>query len=158
MAKLPNIKLLVLDVDGTMTDAGVYILENGSQFKKFNARDGLGIRQAMKAGIEVGIISHSLSTAMVEVRAKMLGLNYFYVGQAAKVEVLEEWKKTLGLTDNQIAYIGDDINDLEVMQQVGTSACPADAVSAISEIAKINLSKKGGEGCVREFIDTYLLD
>ncbi|MCP4460596.1 MAG: HAD-IIIA family hydrolase [Cytophagales bacterium] len=157
MAKFENIKLLVLDVDGTMTDAGVYILEDGSQFKKFNARDGLGIQRAMKAGIEIGIISHSLVTAMVEARANMLGLKYFYVGQASKVEVLEEWKQQLKISDDQIAYIGDDINDLEIMQKVGTSACPSDSVPAILEIADIQLSKKGGYGCVREFIDSYIL-
>jgi len=157
MSKLGNIKLLVLDVDGTMTDAGVYILEDGSQFKKFNARDGLGIQRAMKAGIEVGIISHSLVTAMVEARANMLGMKYFYVGQESKTVVLEKWMKKLHLTNDQIAYIGDDINDLEIMQQVGTSACPADAVSSIAEIADIMLTQKGGDGCVREFIEEYLL-
>ena len=157
MPKLENIKLLVLDVDGTMTDGGVYIMEDGSQFKKFNAKDGLGIQRAMKAGIEVGIISHSLITAMVEARANMLGLNYFYVGQDSKLAVLEKWKTKLNLSDNEIAFIGDDLNDLEIMKQVGTSASPADAVSEISKIANIHLSKKGGEGCVREFIEMYLL-
>ncbi len=157
MAKLESIKLLVLDVDGTMTDAGVYIMEDGSQFKKFNARDGLGIQRAMKAGIEVGIISHSLVSAMVEARANMLGLNYFYIGQDSKVDVLSKWMKELNLNTNQIGYVGDDINDLEVMQMVGTSACPSDAVSSIKKIATIQLAKKGGDGCVREFIDDYLL-
>lgn len=158
MTKLENIKFLVLDVDGTMTDAGVYVMEDGRQFKKFNARDGLGIQRAMKVGIEIGIISHSLVTTMIEARANTLGLNYFYVGQAPKVEVLEKWKQKLNLPDEQIAYIGDDINDLEIMQQVGVSACPADAVEDILAIANIQLSKKGGEGCVREFIDSYLLN
>jgi len=158
MSKLSQIKLLVLDVDGTMTDAGVYILEDGSQFKEFNARDGLGIQRAMKAGIEVGIISHSLVTAVVEARANMLGLKHFYIGQESKVVVLEKWMKELNLSNDQIAYIGDDLNDLEIMQKVGTSACPADAVAAISKIATIQLTKKGGDGCVREFIDEFLLD
>ena len=87
MARLENIKLLVLDVDGTMTDAGVYIMEDGTQFKKFNARDGIGIKLARKAGIEVGIISHSLVTAMVEARANMLGLEYFYIEQGGNFAV-----------------------------------------------------------------------
>ena len=155
--KLKNIKLLVLDVDGTLTDAGVYVMEDGSQFKKFNARDGMGIIQARKAGIEVGIISHSFVTSMVESRANSLGLKYFYVGQDSKVEVLEKWMEELGLTYKEIAYIGDDINDMDVMLKVGVSACPADAVSTIKEIASIQLNKKGGEGCVREFIDTWLM-
>lgn len=157
MAKLPNIKLLVLDVDGTLTDAGVYVLEDGKQFKKFNARDGIGINEARKAGIEVGIISHSLVTGMVEARANMLRMKYFYVGQEPKLKILEKWKQELNLTSEQIAFIGDDINDKEIMQHVGVSACPSDAVPAIKDIATYQLNLAGGMGCVREFIDEYLL-
>lgn len=152
-----NVKLLVLDVDGTMTDAGVYIMEDGRQFKKFNARDGIGIKLAMKAGVEVGIISHSLVTEMVEARANMLGMKYFYIGQEDKLVVLERWMKELDLTLDQVAFIGDDVNDYEIMSNVGVSACPADALPAIKEIANITLEKKGGEGCVREFIDEWLM-
>ena len=157
MAKLENIKLLVLDVDGTLTDAGVYILEDGMQFKKFNARDGLGIMNAMKAGIEVGIISHSQTSAMIETRANMLKMKYYYIGPEPKLNILSKWEKELALDRSQIAFIGDDINDQEIMNYVGTSACPSDAVSTILERANIKLSKKGGDGCVREFIDNYLL-
>lgn len=152
-----GIKLLVLDVDGTMTDAGVYIMEDGSQFKKFNARDGIGIKLAMKAGVEVGIISHSLVTAMVEARANMLGLNYFYIGQEEKMDVLDRWMKEMNLTIDQVAFIGDDVNDYDIMSKVGVSACPSDALPAIQKIAKIKLEKKGGDGCVREFVDNHLL-
>jgi 3-deoxy-D-manno-octulosonate 8-phosphate phosphatase (KDO 8-P phosphatase) len=158
MAKLPQIKLLLLDVDGTMTDAGVYVLEDGKQFKKFNARDGIGINEARKAGIEVGIISHSLVSGMVEARANMLRLKYFYIGQEPKLKILEKWRQELGLTNEEIAFIGDDINDREIMQHVGVSACPSDAVSAIKKVATYQLSLAGGQGCVREFIDEYLLD
>ena len=157
MEKAKNIKLLILDVDGTMTDAGIYIMEDGRQFKKFNARDGIGIKLALQAGIEVGIISHSLVTEMVSVRAQMLGMKYTYIGQRPKLEVLEEWQNQLGLKDEEIAFIGDDINDYHIMQKVGFTACPADAVDQIREIADVILTKKGGEGAVREFIDTYLL-
>ena len=152
-----NIKLLVLDVDGTMTDAGVYIMEDGSQFKKFNARDGMGIKLAMEAGIEVGIISHSSVRGMVEGRAHMLGLHYCYVGDKSKVEIYKQWMRKMQLKKEEVAYIGDDVNDLEIMKMVGIAACPADAVDEIKKIANILLSKKGGEGCVREFIDQYLL-
>ena len=157
MAKLDNIKLLVLDVDGTMTDAGVYIMEDGTQFKKFNARDGIGIKLARKSGIEVGIISHSLVTAMVEARANMLGLKYFYIGQEEKLKVLKNWTEELGIFLEQVAFIGDDVNDLEIMKAVGTAACPSDALPAVQAISQIKLTKKGGEGCVREFIDGWLL-
>ena len=149
--------MIILDVDGTMTDAGVYIMEDGKQFKKFNARDGIGIKLAMKAGVDVGIISHSLITEMVEARANMLGMKYFYIGQEDKLDVLKRWMAELNLTAEQIAFIGDDVNDKEIMEYVGTGACPSDALAAIKQIADIQLSQKGGEGCVREFIDEYIL-
>jgi 3-deoxy-D-manno-octulosonate 8-phosphate phosphatase (KDO 8-P phosphatase) len=152
-----NIKFLILDVDGTMTDGGVYVMEDGKQFKKFNAKDGMGIKMAMKAGIEVGIISHSHITKMVESRAEMLGLKYVYVGTESKLEILRQWIYKFNVTKRQVAYIGDDVNDLEIMNEVGLAACPSDAVDSIKKISDVILSKKGGEGCVREFIDQYLL-
>lgn len=155
--KIKQIKLLVLDVDGTMTDAGVYIMENGLQFKKFNARDGMGIKLAMKAGIQVGIISHSTVSEMVTSRANTLGMKYYYVGERPKLEVLEEWKSQLGFEYHEVAFMGDDVNDLEIMQKVGLAVCPADAVDKIKKIANIVLRKKGGDGAVREFIDDYLI-
>lgn len=147
----------MLDVDGTMTDAGIYIMEDGRQFKKFNARDGIGIKLAMQAGVEVAIISHSLATEMVAARANMLGMKYTYIGQRPKLEVLEEWQKEMNLRDEEIAFIGDDINDYHIMQKVGFKACPADAVDQIKAIVDVILTRKGGEGAVREFIDSYLL-
>lgn len=157
MQKAREIKLLLLDVDGTMTDAGIYVMEDGKQFKKFNARDGIGIKLAMQAGVDVGIISHSLVAEMVTARANMLGMKYFYIGQRPKLEILEEWQAELGLEDNEIAFIGDDINDYHIMQKVGFKACPADAVDQIKETVDVILTKKGGEGAVREFIDNYIL-
>jgi len=155
--QLPEIKMLILDVDGTMTDGGIYVMEDGNQFKKFNAHDGLGIRMAMKAGIEVGIISHSLSTQMVSSRANALGMKYFYIGQKEKVEVLNEWLSQLGLSPKQIAFIGDDLNDREIMKLVGFSACPSNAVQTIKDEVDVILSAAGGSGAVREFIDRYIL-
>lgn len=152
-----DIKLLVLDVDGTMTDGGVYVMEDGKQFKKFNAKDGMGIKLAMKAGVEVGIISHSMITAMVESRANMLGMTYYYIGQEPKIDILNKWIKELGISTEQVAFIGDDVNDLEIMQLVGVAACPSDAVDEIKKISDVLLLRKGGEGCVREFVDQHLL-
>ena len=156
--KKTTIKLLVLDVDGTMTDGGVYVTDKGDQFKKFNAKDGMGIKLAEKAGIYVGIISHSLITEMVTVRAQTLGLKYVYVGQEPKLEILKKWEKELDISAEQIAFIGDDINDLEIMKYVGHTACPADAVDKIKAIASVILTKNGGFGAVREYIDNYLLN
>lgn len=158
MSKESKIKFLILDVDGTMTDGGVYIMEDGKQFKKFNAKDGMGIKLAMKEGIEVGIISHSHIKTMVQSRADMLGLKYVYIGEESKLEILRQWIYKRNVTKDQVAYIGDDVNDLEIMQEVGIAACPSDAVDKIKKISDVILSKKGGRGCVREFIDQYLLN
>ncbi len=155
--KLTNIKMLILDVDGTMTDGGVYVMEDGKQFKRFNAHDGLGIRFAMEAGIQVGIISHSHTAEMVSARANALGMKYFYIGQRPKLDVLEEWLTELKIELKEIAFIGDDLNDFEIMQKVGFSACPENAVDKIKALANLVLEKKGGHGAVREFIDKYLL-
>jgi 3-deoxy-D-manno-octulosonate 8-phosphate phosphatase (KDO 8-P phosphatase) len=152
-----NIKLLILDVDGTLTDGGIYIMEDGSQFKKFNSRDGMGIRLLQKAGIEVGIISNGKTTSMVQARADMLGITRVYVGEAKKMDVLDAWMEEMGIGLGEVGMVGDDINDLPVMEKVGLSACPADAVKAVKEKADIVLQLKGGEGCVRELIDNYLL-
>lgn len=156
--KIENIKLLILDVDGTLTDGGVYVTDDGKQFKKYNAKDGLGIRELVKTGFNVGIISHSMVSEMVTTRANALGIQHCYVGMENKVKVLEEWCERLDIKKEQIAYIGDDINDLEIMQTVGVSACPADAHYKILQIANIKLQKNGGEGAVREFIDEYITD
>ncbi|MFZ9045346.1 MAG: KdsC family phosphatase [Cyclobacteriaceae bacterium] len=153
-----NIKLLVLDVDGTLTDGGVYVTAKGDHFKRFNAKDGMGIKLAEKAGIKVGIISHSFITEMVTTRAADLGLKYVYVGQEPKMNILRGWMAELNLELENIAFIGDDVNDGEIMQFAGHSACPADAVDQIKKIADIVLTKKGGFGAVREYIDNYLLN
>ena len=154
---LSQIKLLLLDVDGTMTDGSVYIMDDGTSFKRFHARDGIGVKNAMKHGVAVGIISHSLIAGAVEARAKMMGMQYCYVGQEPKLDVLNGWLAELDITSEQVAFIGDDVNDAEIMQYVGVSACPTDAHPDILKVADIILKKHGGYGCVREFVDEYLL-
>ncbi len=156
--KLKKIKMLVLDVDGTMTDAGIYVNEDGSQFKKYNARDGIGIMRLMKKGIDVGIISHSLSEKMVTTRSNMLGMKHQYVGQEDKAVVLKQWSEKLGIALDEFAFMGDDVNDLSIMQLVGVSVCPADALPDVISYVDIVMEMKGGEGCVREFIDKYLME
>jgi 3-deoxy-D-manno-octulosonate 8-phosphate phosphatase (KDO 8-P phosphatase) len=153
-----NIKLLLLDVDGTLTDGGIYVTAKGDQFKRFNAKDGMGIKLAEKAGISVGIISHSFVTEMVETRGKDLGLTYVYVGQEPKMDILKTWLSELNITEKEVAFIGDDLNDKEIMQFVGHSACPADAVDQIKAISDVVLTKNGGHGAAREYIDNYLLN
>jgi 3-deoxy-D-manno-octulosonate 8-phosphate phosphatase (KDO 8-P phosphatase) len=155
--KAARIKLLVLDVDGTLTDGGIYIDANGVQSKKFNIKDGMGIRLLQDEGIKVGMISHSLAREILNARAKMLGMEYVYAGKDPKIEVLGRWIKQLSLTNDQVAFIGDDVNDIEVMERVGLSACPNDAHFKVIKMADVVLQREGGRGCVREFIDRYLL-
>ncbi len=147
--------MIIADVDGTLTDGGVYITENGDEFKKFNAKDGLGIKLLLAQGYKVGIISASHSRKMVLKRAEMLGLSHCYVGQEAKTKILDLWCQELGLHYDEVAFIGDDINDKGIMEVVGLAVCPADAVDIIKNIAHIVLEKNGGEGCFRELVDKH---
>ncbi len=148
-----QIKFLVLDVDGTLTDGGIYISEKGDEMKKFNTKDGMGIKNLVKKGVQVGFISASISKKLVHYRSVMLGVRYCYAGNADKVEILSQWLDELDLSFSDVAFIGDDINDAKIMTQVGLSACPSDALQEVKNIANIVLEKKGGQGCVREFID-----
>ncbi len=151
-----NIKLLALDVDGTLTDGGIYVLGSGEQFRKFNAKDGLGVKRAVERGLHVGIISHSLVDGMISKRAEMMGVTRCYVGQAPKLDVLNSWCRELAIGLEQVAYVGDDVNDLPVILAVGLSACPADATAPVLAACDVVLSKIGGDGCVREFLDRFL--
>ena len=155
--KAAQIKLLVLDVDGTLTDGGVYIDSNGVQSKKFHIRDGMGITLLQEKGLPVGILSHSRSKTILDERARMLGIDRVYSGKEPKIEVLSRWLLELNLSFEQVAYIGDDVNDLEVLEKVGFSACPHDAHFSLVKVVDVVLQRNGGQGCVREFIDRFLL-
>ncbi len=156
--KASQIRMLVLDVDGTLTDGGVYIDANGVQSKKFNIRDGMGIALLHDTGIMVGMLSHSKTQGILDERARMLKIEFVYSGKEPKHEVLKRWMQELSLKENEIAYIGDDVNDLEIMALVGLTACPIDAHYEVIRAVDIVLQRRGGEGCVREFIDRYLLN
>lgn len=151
-----DIKFLVLDVDGTMTDGGMYFNSSGDEIKKFNAKDGRGIINAIKAGVPVALLSSGLNKPLLEKRADILGIKHVFANEADKLTVLNQWCKELNISLKETAFIGDDINDLKVMQQVGIAACPADAIRQVRNTAHIILTEKGGEGCVREFIDTFI--
>jgi YrbI family 3-deoxy-D-manno-octulosonate 8-phosphate phosphatase len=157
-SKLKKIKLLILDVDGVMTDAGMFFTENGDQFKKYNAKDGMAIKALEQFGIQSGIISSAHKIKMVKVRADMLNIKHLYVGSDPKIDILLGWCEKLSIDLEEVAIIGDDLNDLAVMNAVGFSACPSDAVLKVKETVDLVLHTKGGSGCVREFIDFYLLD
>ncbi|MBI3501265.1 MAG: HAD hydrolase family protein [Bacteroidetes bacterium] len=152
-----KIKFLALDVDGVLTDGGIYVTENGDLSKKFNVKDGVGIKDALKAGIIVGFISAaSRSEKLTHARAQMLGVQYAYSGTEEKVLVLNKWLTKLKIKTSEVAFIGDDVNDLKIIAEVGFSACPSDAVNKIKKAVNVVLKKKGGDGCVREFIEKYL--
>lgn len=153
-----KIKFLVLDVDGVMTDGGMYYTEAGDQFKKFNTKDGMAIKVLLNKGYQVAFLSSGSQKTIVENRAKTLGLERVYVGSRPKLQVLIEWCREMDLSMENVAYVGDDINDLEVIDAVGFSGCPADAVEAIKLKANVVLNRKGGDACVREFVDEHLLD
>lgn len=156
--KLDKIKLLVLDVDGVMTDGGMYFLPSGEQFKKFNAKDGMAIIHLTKNDFQVAIISSGFKGEAVEARANLLGIQHCTVNREPKLDRLTKLCTDLSLELENVAIIGDDINDLEVMRAVGLSVAPKNAVDVVKSEAQIILNTNGGEGCVREFIDYYLLD
>ena len=154
--KVPKIKMLVLDVDGTMTDNGIYIDENGVESKRYNAKDGVGIYELIKNNILIGIISHSEKGDGIKSRASYLGISHCYVGNEPKDKVLLEWIKKEKILIEEVAFIGDDINDMSIIDVVGFSACPIDASDLVKNNVSLILESKGGYGCVREFSDLYL--
>ncbi len=151
-----NIKLLILDVDGVMTDSGMYYSENGDMLKKFNAKDGMGILQLTKTGFQVGVISSGFKGELVKQRADLLKIQHFYLGREPKLEILKKWCSDLDIDLKDVAMIGDDVNDLAVMRTIGFSACPSDAARRVLQEVDCVLSKKGGEGCIREFIEDVM--
>ena len=151
-------ELLALDIDGVLTDAGIYYTENGDELKKFNAKDGLAIKTLTAEGKYVGFISSGKNNKIIKSRAELLGVQKVYTDTWKKDEVLKNWCSELNIGFENIAYIGDDINDLPAIRKVGLSACPADAVSLVKEAVNVVLSKKGGEGCIREFVDKYIME
>ncbi len=155
--KLENIKLLILDVDGVLTDGGMFFTENGDQIKRYNTKDGMAIRHLTKSGFQVALISSGFKPGMVEARAEVLGIQHCIVTREPKKSVLDKICESMGLELSQTAIIGDDINDLELIDVCGFSACPADAVDIVKSKVDLVLSQNGGHGCVREFIDNFLL-
>ena len=156
--KQNKIKLFLSDVDGTLTDAGMYYGENGEELKKFNTHDGKGFELLRKAGIKTGIIT-SENTKIVENRAKKLKVDFLYQGleHKGKLDIAKEICKKLNIKLDEVAYIGDDVNCKELLSHVGFSACPSNAVYEIKKLPKIcKLNKNGGEGAVREFIDILI--
>jgi len=152
------IKLILSDVDGTLTDGGMYYDNQGNELKKFNTRDGMGFKLAQSQGIKVGIITGE-TTKIVENRARKLQVDFLRQGVAGegKLNAVKEICQQLGITLSEVAYVGDDVGCVQLLSNVGLAACPADAMPIVRNIPGIRvLTRKGGEGCVRELIDTIL--
>lgn len=150
-----QIKLFISDIDGTLTDGGMYYSENGDELKKFNTRDGMGFGMLRKAGIKTAIIT-SEDRMLNQRRAEKLQLDYLVQGkrEGGKLSAAQSICEELGITLQDVAYIGDDINCIDLLSAVGIAACPSDAHQRVKDIPHIKvMSKKGGEGCVREFIE-----
>ena len=153
-----KVKLFLCDVDGTLTDGGMYYTENGDELKKFNTRDGMGFQLLREAGIKTGIIT-SENTKIVENRVKKLKADFLYQGKrdGGKLSVAKEICEQLGITLDEVAYIGDDVNCVELLEAVGVKACPADACDQVKQLSSMNvMTLHGGMGCVREFINQIL--
>ncbi|MEN8136080.1 MAG: HAD family hydrolase [Thermodesulfobacteriota bacterium] len=150
-----RIRLLLLDVDGVLTDSSIIYLPGGVETKAFSTKDGLGIRLLQKAGVEVGIIT-ARSSEVVQRRAENLGITLLYQGAGAKREVYEKIIADLNLAPEQVAYMGDDWLDLPVMIRVGMAAAVADAAVEVCEIAHYVTSNPGGRGAVREVCDLII--
>jgi len=154
-AKAAGIKLILLDVDGVLTDGGVVIYGDGSESKRFHIRDGIALVWAQRSGITVGLLSarHSPTTAQ---RAAQLGISLVYQGVSSKIETYDQIVGDMVLGDEQVAYMGDDVVDLAVLRRVGLSAAPANAVDEVSSRVDFVSSRPGGDGAVRELVELIL--
>lgn len=150
-----DIKLLILDVDGVLTNGQVYICDCGHEIKGFSTQDGIGLKLLLANGVDIAIISGRKSPATKK-RLRDLNIKHVYLGAADKVAVFNKLKNKLSIENNNIAYIGDDLPDLLVMQQVGFSIAVDNAVDAIKDIAHHITIRKGGDGAVREACDLIL--
>ena len=153
--RLSDIRLLLLDVDGVMTDGGIIYDGAGMETKVFNVKDGHGIKMLQRHGIEVGIITGRTS-AVVEVRARELGIDLLYQGALKKLESYRDIQARTRFTDAQIAYVGDDVIDVPVMRRVIFAAAPADALPEARAAAHYVTNCPGGRGAVREVCDLIL--
>lgn len=156
--RLCDIRLLLTDVDGTLTDGGMYYGTDGTEFKKFNTRDGMGLQLLQRTGVKVGIVT-SENTPINVSRARKLGLDYLKQSarDGGKLAATREICDEMGITLQQVAYVGDDVNCYDLLAAVGWAACPADACDKVKAIAGIHiLERRGGDACVREWIDQIL--
>ncbi|MEA4994963.1 MAG: HAD-IIIA family hydrolase [Petrimonas sp.] len=149
-------KLVLTDIDGVWTDGGMYYDQTGNEWKKFNTYDSGGVLFLKKLDIPIGIITGE-NTEIVKRRAEKLKVDYLFMGVEDKLSIVKNLCSKLKINLNDIAYIGDDINDIPLLKSVGLSATPNSAPTYIKKLVNVKLSKKGGEGVFREFVEFILV-
>jgi len=150
-----RVRLLLIDCDGVLTDGRLYFSENGEELKTFHVRDGQGIVSWHRAGFRSGIIS-GRSSKIVDERARELGIEFVRQGVSDKLAACRELAHLAGVSLDEVAFVGDDSPDVELMEAVGFAAAVADAVGEVKKIAHFKTKKKGGRGAVREIVDLLL--
>ena len=152
---LEHVKLLIADVDGVLTDGGLYVSSDGSETKRFNVRDWTGVKYLRRVGIEVALVSGNVSDAVAQ-RAAYIGIEEVHQGAKEKLPVVREIIARLGLKREEVAYIGDDLLDIPPAREVGFSAAVADAHEELTSRVDHVTRARGGEGAVRELAEDIL--
>lgn len=155
ISKALKIRCLICDLDGVLTDCRVFVDNSGNEYKGFNIQDGLGIKLMQAAGIEVAVITGSQQD-LVKHRLAQLGIKYYYPGAINKQSAFDSLKQDLNISNDEFAYIGDDLPDLPIMKQVGLSVAVANAVKIVKESTDWQTERAGGHGAVRELCDFIL--
>ncbi|MCU0328852.1 MAG: HAD hydrolase family protein [Chitinophagales bacterium] len=156
--KNTKIKFFLLDIDGSLTDGGVYVDNNALQSKRFYAQDGEGIKILKSRGVKIGFITAAFAVKpLIESRAQLLEVDKVYCGKEAKLGIAQGWSKELNIQFDEMAYLGDDIFDIELLQAVGIACIPANANKALFPYAALISSQIGGHGAFRSIVD-YLVD
>ena len=152
---LPQIKTFIFDVDGVLTDGKVLVTTQGEMYRAVDTKDGYAIKCALMEGYKIVIISGGINEGIRE-RFKALGIYDVYLGAHHKMDAYQDLMDNYALNPEEILYVGDDVPDIPVMEKVGLSCCPADAVSDVKAMVDYVSHKKGGQGCVREIIEQVL--
>ena len=150
-----RIRAFAFDVDGVLSASAIPLHPSGEPMRVINTKDGYAMQLAVKLGYHVAIIT-GCSTEAVRKRFEGLGIKDIYLGAAVKIGIYDEWLKKCGLTDSEVAFMGDDIPDIEVMRRAGLAAAPADACADILDVATYVSPKDGGMGCARDLIEQVL--
>jgi 3-deoxy-D-manno-octulosonate 8-phosphate phosphatase (KDO 8-P phosphatase) len=154
-AKAKDVKLVIFDVDGVLTDGSLYLGDDGQEYKSFNSRDGHGMKMLQKSGVVIGIITGRTSE-VVRIRMESLGIEHVYQGKLDKLPAYEELRDKLGLRDDQVAYVGDDVVDLPIMRCVGLAIAVNDAHAFVLQHAHWQTPHEGGRGAARDVCEMVL--